>query len=60
MTWIECAREELPGFTDEELDCVMWEETGYPSFWTLNPGETIEQCFRRQLREFKSKLEVKK
>lgn len=32
---------------DAERDHVLWNETGWPAFWTGEP----EACLRRQLRE---------
>lgn len=51
--WIEIAREELPGLADDDLEYVIWEFTGYPDFWNIpKDGNTPEECFRKQLREF--------
>ena len=59
MTAIECAREILgDDKTDDFLDYVIWEYTGFPSFWATKPGETIEDCFRRQLREVRNYLDT--
>ncbi len=53
-TWLQIAREETTGrdITDADLDGIIWEHTGFPAFWALKPGESVEQCFRRQLREY--------
>ena len=49
-TAIEIAREYLPRLADEELDHVIWEYTGFPSFWNIpKDGNTPEECFRKQL-----------
>jgi hypothetical protein len=32
---------------------VVWEKTGYPVFWNIpEDGDTPEECFRKQLKEF--------
>ena len=48
----EIAREYFPDKPDSFLDFVIWEKTGYPSFWQDNDGATPEECFRKQLKDF--------
>jgi hypothetical protein len=57
MTPIEVAREEAWFFrrtvTDEEADGIIWTFTGFPAFWNIpTDGDTPEECFRKQLREY--------
>lgn len=51
-TWRDVARGVAWEFgrdiTPTEADYLLWEETGFPSFWDGAPGDTC----RRQLREF--------
>ena len=54
MTAHEIAKEVFPGKSDEELDFIIWEKTGFPSFWNIpEDGNTPEECLRKQLMEFK-------
>ena len=55
VTWLGLARriahqEGIKPATDHFLDYVLWEHTGYPAFWQLEDGETVERCATRQLR----------
>ena len=51
VTALEIAKEYFPYETDEILDFIIWEKTGYPSFWNIpGDGATPEECFRKQLR----------
>lgn len=44
------AKEQFPDATDDELNFIIWEFTGYPSFWQIGvDGATPEECFRNQL-----------
>ena len=43
--------------TDEEVEFIIWEETGYPQFWEIpQDGNTPEECFRKQLKEAAERL----
>lgn len=43
-------REYFPGESDEFVDDVLWNETGYPYFWNIpRKGTTPEECLRYQL-----------
>ena len=56
MTCLEIAREYFPEKDDEFLNYVISEETGYPSFWCIpQDGNTPEECFRKQLKEYAEK-----
>jgi len=39
----------------DDINYIIWNHTGYPCFWSTKEGETVEDCFRRQIREFFSK-----
>lgn len=53
MKVLEVVREYFPDASDEEIDWIVWEQTGFPSFWNIpKDGNTPEECFRKQLREF--------
>lgn len=44
------AKEYFPNATDEFLEYVIWEKTGYPHFWNIpEDGASPEECFRKQL-----------
>ena len=50
---LQIAREYFPEATEEEIEYVIWEQTGFPSFWQIHKdGATPEECFRKQLAEF--------
>jgi len=54
MNAIEIAREVFPDKPDDFLEFVIWEYTGFPSFWNIpQEGNTPEECFRKQLNDFK-------
>jgi hypothetical protein len=47
---IEIAKEYFPYASPEVLDHIIWNHTGYPSFWNIpKDGNTPHQCFRKQL-----------
>jgi hypothetical protein len=48
----DVAREYFPDASDEELEHIIWEHTGYPEFWP-DGSKTPEENFRMQLQEFK-------
>lgn len=52
-TAIDIAREVFPDLPNDELTPILWEHTGYPHWWAIREGETIEDCLRRQLNQFK-------
>lgn len=47
------AREYFPHFNHDELEHIIWSNTGFPHFWDLNDGDTSEECFRKQLNDAK-------
>ena len=52
-TYQELVREYFPGADDDYVDYILWEKTGFPSFWSAKDGATPEQCLRTQLQELK-------
>lgn len=56
MTVGEIAREIFPNASDEFIEYVIWEETGFPEFWNIpKDGNTPEECFRKQLIDAKER-----
>lgn len=46
----EVVREYFPDATDDFIEYIVWEKTGYPAFWNIpRDGATPEECFRKQL-----------
>ena len=42
----------LEFLSDTTLEYLLWEETGFPSFWWIpQDGNTPEECLRKQARE---------
>ena len=54
-TFGEVVKEYFPDATDDEVDFILCEKTGYPCFW-----ETMdtEACLRKQLEELKKGKEI--
>jgi len=49
----EIVREYFPDATDDNIEFLVWEKTGYPEFWDIpKDGNTPEECFRKQLQDF--------
>lgn len=56
-TWVELVREVFPDATDDEADYILWEHTGFPSFWNIpEEGETPEECCKFQLELLKERI----
>ena len=52
QTYGDLVREYFPNATDEECEFILWERTGFPSFWDIpEDGNTPEECLRKQLQE---------
>jgi hypothetical protein len=52
-TLIDVIREYIPNVTEMEAEFIVWEKTGYPSFWDIpTDGQTPEECFRKQVQEY--------
>ena len=55
-TFGEVVKEYFPDATDDEVDFILCEKTGYPCFWgTMD----TEACLRKQLEELKKEKEAK-
>ena len=51
MNALDIAKRYFPKADDEFLEFVIWEKTGFPSFWNIpKDGNTSEECFRKQLK----------
>jgi len=57
---VEIAKEYFPNATKKELYFIIWEETGYPTFFAPKEGETAEDVFRQQLIKYKNSIEINK
>lgn len=52
-TFEEVVREYFPGATDGQVDFILWEKTGFPSFWET---DDTEACLRKQLQGFRESV----
>ena len=53
-TYQEVVREYFPGASDDYVDYILWEKTGFPEFWDIpKDGATPEECLRKQLQDLK-------
>lgn len=58
MTFKDAVLEYFPDASEEEVEFILWEKTGFPCFWDIpKDGNTEEECLRKQLLEFKESLE---
>jgi hypothetical protein len=48
----DVAREYFPDATDDQLEYIIWEHTGFPEFWP-DSSKTPEDNLRMQLQEYK-------
>lgn len=60
MTPAEIVREEAlkrgQSLQDKLVEHIIWEETGYPTFWSIpTDGNTWEECFRTQINRYLAK-----
>ena len=54
-TYGDIIREYFPDADAEFCEFVLWEKTGFPSFWNIpEDGATPEECFRKQVLKFKT------
>ena len=61
MTFGELVREYFPEATKDEIDFILWEKTGFPSFWDIGiDGNTPEECLRKQLQDYKNEVDAQK
>lgn len=57
MSALDIARQVFPGLSDEILNYIIWEHTGYPAFWHIpRDGDTPEECLRTQLNKYRKEL----
>jgi len=60
MTNYDIIKEYFPEATEEFAEFVIWEKTGYPSFWNIpTDGSTPEECFRKQVADFRDEYNKK-
>ena len=52
-TYVDIAREYFPNATDDELNSILWNKTGFPEFF-----EEGEKSLREQLATFKRAVEL--
>lgn len=58
MTFKDAVLEYFPDANEEQVEFILWEKTGFPSFWDIpKDGNTAEECLRKQLLDFKESLE---
>ena len=56
-TFYDLAKIVFPDATDEFLNFVLWEKTGFPQFWNIpQDGKTPRECCLKQLLSFKREL----
>ena len=53
LTFGQVVREYFPDASDENIDSILWEKTGYPCFWET---DDTEACLRKQLQELKEEV----
>lgn len=52
MTFGEIVKEYFPNASDDEIEYILWERTGYPEFWNIGiDGNTPEECLHTQLKQ---------
>lgn len=56
MTPIELVKEVFPDADEAFVEHALWGRTGFPVFWDLNEGQTVEDRMREQLIEFRDAL----
>jgi len=57
MSALDIAREVFPALSDNELNYIIWNHTGYPAFWHIpRDGDTPEECLRTQLNKYREEL----
>src|SRR3990167_3285833 len=53
MTYQGMVRRYFPNASDDEVEFILWEKTGFPCFWRGDPV----RCLAQQLRRFKESLD---
>lgn len=56
-TVLDIAKEYFPNEDQKVLEFILWEYTGYPSFFDPQKGETVEDVLRKQLKTYKESIE---
>lgn len=50
QTTLDLVREYFPGESEDFAWMILWNETGYPSFWHIgSDGDTPAECLRTQI-----------
>lgn len=57
MTPPDLAKEVFPEADEAFLDHAIWARTGFPGFFSLKEGQTVEDRMREQLIEFRDALD---
>lgn len=57
-TAIDIARDVFPEASIEELDHIIWERTGFPCFWSLRDGQSVENKIMEQLIDYRMALSI--
>lgn len=57
MTPADLVKEVFPGADEAFIEHAIWGRTGFPGFFTLKEGQTIEDRMREQLIEFRDALD---
>lgn len=59
-TWQDVVRTVFPDAPDEFAELLLWEETGFPSFWRIpEDGAKPVECCVTQLKRAKARMEGK-
>ena len=58
MTPADIVREVFPKADDAFIEHVVWGRTGFPGFFALKEGQTVEDKMREQLIEFRTALDL--
>ena len=60
-TWADIVRRYFPTATDDEVHYILWEKTGYPTFWNIGKdGATAAECCATQVKRFKDAVRKRK
>jgi hypothetical protein len=46
--------------SDEQVEYILWEHTGYPHYWSSEDGATPEECFKTQVTRYFESVTKKK
>ena len=57
--YIDIIHQVFPKATKDEAEFLLWEKTGFPSFWCIpDDGNTPEECMLTQLKRYREELEA--